>query len=178
MAELATMARPYARAAFNYASGGSVLQEWSESLALLSAVAQDDTMKKLCSSPSLTAEQQAEAIISVCGDKLDGNVQNLVKLLAENSRLSLLPLVATMFDEFKANKEKTVEVDIASAFDLDDQIEQRLAERLAKRLDRSVSIKTTVDKSLLGGVVIRAGDLVIDGSVRGKLAKLAEAINI
>lgn len=178
MAELATLARPYARAAFDYASNSGVLQEWSNSLALLSAVAQQGKIHEVCNSPALTAEQQAKIVIDVCDDKLDAKVQNLVQLLASNGRLSLLPSVAAMFDEFKANREKTVQVEIATAYSLDEQTEQKLAEGLAKKLDRTVTVNSSVDKELLGGVVIRAGDLVIDGSVRGKLAKLAEAINI
>lgn len=176
MAELATLARPYARAAFDQATGGNALQEWSEGLQLLSAVSQQDKVQALYGSPSLTAEQQAAAVNTVCGDALNGKLQNLVKLLAENGRLSLLPEVSSQFEQFKANQERTVDVEISSAFEVDAATEQSLADALEKKLDRSVNVVSSVDKELLGGVLIRAGDLVIDGSVRGKLGKLAEAM--
>ncbi|MEM8500928.1 MAG: F0F1 ATP synthase subunit delta [Pseudomonadota bacterium] len=176
MAELATLSRPYARAAFDQAVTSDQLQSWSDGLQLLSAVSQINKVQVLCSSPSLTAEQQASAVISVCGDALDAKMQNLVKLLAENGRLSLLPEVASQFEQFKANRERTVDVEITSAFEVDSASEQRLSDALQKKLDRSVNVVSTVDKELLGGVLIRAGDLVIDDSVRGKLGKLAEAM--
>ncbi|MFK8018967.1 MAG: F0F1 ATP synthase subunit delta [Pseudomonadales bacterium] len=176
MAELATLARPYARAAFDQANSSNALQEWSEALQLLSAVSQHDKVEALYGSPSLTAEQQADAVITVCGEALSAKMQNLVKLLAENGRLSLLPEVSSQFEQFKANRERTVDVEISSAFDVDSATEQRLADALAKKLDRSVNVNSTVNKDLLGGVLIRAGDLVIDDSVRAKLGKLAEAM--
>ncbi len=177
MAELATLSRPYARAAFDQAVSSDKLQSWSEALQVLGAVSQHEKVQALYNSPSLTAEEQAGAVITVCGDTLDSKMQNLVKLLAENGRLSLLPEVSSQFEQLKANRERTVDVEIASAFEVDSSTEQRLAEALKKKLDRSVNVVSTVDKELLGGVLIRAGDLVIDGSVRGKLRKLAEAMS-
>lgn len=176
MAELATLARPYARAVFDHANSTDSLQAWSTGLQLLSVVSQQDKVQRLCGSPSLTAAQQADAVISVTGDELDQKMKNLVRLLAENGRLSLLPEVASQFEQFKANRERTVDVEIDSAFSIDSTTEQRLAAALEKKLDRSVNVNSKLDESLLGGVVIRAGDLVIDGSVRGKLGKLAEAM--
>lgn len=176
MAELATLARPYARAVFDYAVAAGDMQAWSEMLALLSAVAQQDKILQLCSAPDLTSEQQARAISGVSGDQLNNKGHNFVSLLAENRRLPLLPLVAQLFEGFKAQREKTVNVEITSAFPLEDSTEQKLAASLQKKLDRTVSVATSVNSELLGGVIIRTGDMVIDGSVRGKLAKLAEAI--
>ncbi len=176
MAELATLARPYARAVFDYAVAAGDMQAWSDMLALLAAVAQQPKIEQLCGSPELTNEQQAQAINDVCADQLNDKGRNFVSLLAENGRLPLLPFVAQLYEGFKAQREKTVNVEITSAFPLEDSTEQKLAASLQKKLDRSVSVATTVNSELLGGVIIRTGDMVIDASVRGKLAKLGEAI--
>lgn len=176
MAELATLARPYARAVFDQAQATGSLHAWSEGLSVLSAVSADVKIQQMYSSPSLTAVQQARAVIDVCGDALDAKMQNLIHLLADNGRLPLLPEVAAQFEQLKADQERTVEVEITSAFAVDASTEQKLADALRTKLDRAVSVRSEVDESLLGGVVIRAGDLVIDGSVRGKLAKLSEAL--
>lgn len=176
MAELATLARPYARAAFDQADQDGALREWLESLQLLGAVSQQDKIRQLYNSPTTTAAQQSQVMIEVCGDKLGAKAQNLVRLLAENGRLSLLPEVARQFEQLKSNRERTVEVEIASAFDIDAETEKKLAAALQKKLDREVTVNSSVDKELLGGVVIRAGDVVIDGSIRGKLGKLSEVI--
>lgn len=177
MAELSTLARPYAKAAFEYAVGAGDLAGWSSQLALAAAVSSAGNMVKVLASPSLTSAQQAEAFINVCGDDLGGKVQNFVQVLAENKRLSLLPQISALFEEFKANREKSVEVEVSSVFELDDATQQALAAKLSTILDREVNIKTSIDKELIGGVVIRAADVVIDGSVRGRLAKLAESMH-
>ena len=177
MAELSTLARPYARAAFEYAADANELTQWSEQLATAAAVAATDKMAAVLASPSLTSEQQAEQFLTVCGDELNDKSQNFVKVLAENKRIALLPEIAALFDQFKANREKSVDVEVSSAFELDDAIQEKLAAGLKKNLERDVNLQTVIDKDLLAGVVIRAADVVIDGSVRGRLNKLAEAMN-
>lgn len=177
MAELSTLARPYAKAAFEYAVAAGDLAGWSAQLALAAGVAASDKMVKVLSSPALTSAQQATTFVEVCGDELSDKVKNFVKVLAENKRLGLLPHISALFEEFKANREKSVDVEVASVFELGDDIKQALAGKLATVLDREVNISTTIDKDLIGGVVIRAADVVIDGSVRGRLAKLAEAMH-
>lgn len=177
MAELSTLARPYARAAFEYAAGANELAAWSAQLALAAAVAATGNMNKLLNSPSLTAQQQAEQFVAVCGDEVSEKVQNFIKVLAENKRLPLLSEISALFEEFKANREKSVEVEVATAFELDAAIQEKLAKALSGKLDREVNLHSFVDKKLLGGVVIRAADMVIDGSIRGRLNKLAEAMN-
>ena len=176
MAELSTLARPYAKAAFEYAAGANDLAAWSKQLATAAAVAQADNMVKVLASPSLTSEQQAQAFIDVCGDELAGHAQNFIKVLAENKRIALLPFISALFEEFKANREKSVDVEIATAFELDAGIQDQLAKALTAKLEREVNVQASIEKDLLGGVVIRAADVVIDGSVRGRLAKLAEAM--
>jgi F-type H+-transporting ATPase subunit delta len=125
----------------------------------------------------MTSQQQAEAVITVCGDVLDTNGQNFVKVLSDNKRLSLLPEISKQFEQHKAALEKNVEVEVSTAFELDAASIEALGNALKTKLERDVKVNTVVDKSLVGGVYIRAGDIVIDSSVRGRLAKLAEAMN-
>ncbi len=177
MAELNTLARPYAKAAFEYAYANKDLANWAAMLQLLAQVAKVDVVLKALQTPSLTSKQQAQVIIDICGQDIDVKVQNFVKALAENKRLILLSEIAELFIAFKAEVEKTVDVDVTSAFPLDSASEEKLAKSLAKKLNCEVKVKTSVDKSLIGGIVIRAGDMIIDGSIRGRLTKLAEAMN-
>ncbi len=176
MAELSTLARPYAKAAFQAASDDKQLTEWSAMLSYASLAAQDEQMKKVLDHPSLTSDQKAKAFVDVCEGKLSEKAQNMMHILAENKRLALLPQIASLFDELKALQEKSVDVAVTTAFELSGEQEANLVKALSAKLDRKITISSSTDKSLIGGVIIRAGDLVIDASVRGKLAKLAEAI--
>ena len=177
MAELSTLARPYAKAAFEYAAQAGELQSWSDSLATAGSVAQQPNVVKLLSSPSVTAQQQATALIEICGDALDERGQNFLTVLSENHRLQLLPEISLQFDVLKANREKSVDVELVAAHELDAEQQQKLSDALSAKLERKVNMQVSLDKSLLGGAVIRAGDLVIDGSIRGRLAKLAESLH-
>lgn len=177
MAELSTIARPYAKAAFEYARDHGQLAQWAEQLATASAVVADNRVQAVLNDPALTAEQQAATLGGVCGDTVGTPVRNFIAVLADNKRLALLPQIYVLFAQYKANQEKTVDVDVISAFDLADATREKLAAVLSKKLQRQVQVRTSTDKHLLGGVLIRAGDLVIDGSVRGRLNKLAAAMN-
>lgn len=177
MAELSTLARPYAKAAFQYAADANDLQGWSQNLAIVAAVAQQDAVEKLLSSPSYTAAQQAEKTIEVCGDAITDKIRGFMQVLAENRRLQLLPQIYQQFEVLKANREKTVEVDVVSATEISTEQQNKLASALSAKLERDVNMQVSVDDSLIGGAVVRAGDTVIDGSIRGRLAKLAEALN-
>ena len=177
MAELTTVARPYAKAAFEFAADAGDLQGWSTSLATAGAVAQQPAVVKLLSSPSSTAAQQAAAVIEICGDALSATGQNFIAILSENRRLQLLPQISHQFDIMKANREKAVEVDVVAAHEMGADQQQQLSDALSAKLERKVNMQVSLDKSLLGGAVIRAGDTVIDGSIRGRLTKLAESLN-
>ncbi|MDB3855872.1 F0F1 ATP synthase subunit delta [Halieaceae bacterium] len=177
MAELSTLARPYARAVFEHALAAGALAQWSEQLATVAAVSQQEKMVQLLSSPSLTSDQLAQIVIDVCADQLDEQGGNFIKVVAANKRLSLLPEIFSLFALLKANQEKSVDVEVVSAYELAEATQQKLSDALAAKLERTVKLDSVVDSSLLGGVLIRAGDLVIDGSVRGRLEKLAEAMN-
>jgi len=177
MAELTTLARPYARAAFEVASSSDQLQSWSDMLRQLANVVSNDRVAEMLSSPSLTGDQQAQIVIDLCGDEISGQLQNFISVLSENKRLSLLPEIVGLFDILKADQELTVDVEISTAFALVEKTEEKLAQAIKEKLNRDVKIHSQVDKNLIGGMVIRAGDLVIDDSVRGKLHKLAEAMS-
>ena len=177
MAELSTLARPYAKAAFQYAADANDLQAWSDSLAIVAAVAQQQAVVKLLSSPSYTAAQQAEKTIEICGDAINDKSRGFIQVLAENRRLQLLPQISQQFEVLKANREKTVEVSVVSASEISTEQQNKLASALSAKLEREVSMQVSIDDNLLGGAIVRAGDTVIDGSIRGRLAKLAEALN-
>jgi len=177
MAELSTLARPYARAAFEYAQAAGDLAGWEAMLNQAAAVVATEVVNKLIASPSLTSEQVAQQFIELLGEELNDKGQNFVSTLAVNKRLALLPSIAEQFALMKANIEKAVDVEVTSAFDLADDTAVKLETALATNLERQVRLTSITDSSLIGGVVIRAGDTIIDGSVRGRLAKLAEAMN-
>ena len=177
MAELTTIARPYAKAAFQYAQACGKATQWAESIGVLAAVVASDNVSAYLDQPQLTAEQQADALAEVCGDALNDSVKNFIVIMAENKRLPVLPEVFVLYSRYLAELEQTEEVNVASAFELTADEEQKLITTLKKKLGKEVTLQSTVDKTLIGGVVIHAGDLVIDSSVRGKLAKLAETLN-
>ena len=176
MAELTTLARPYAKAVFAEASEKGALDAWSTDLSVLAAFVADPTLAAVLKHPSLTAKQQAQALIDVCGDKLNEAAKNLVAVLSENKRLTLLPQIAALYEELKAQLQNTVDVVVTAAYALSDAQTEKLAKALKARLQCDVRMTSEVDESLVGGAIIRAGDLVIDGSVTGKLSKLAEAM--
>ena len=177
MAESITLARPYAKAAFEVALAGNELGAWSQALSLLAKVAENEQVRRRLLSPSLTAAQQAETLINLCGDELTPKVHKLLNLLAENKRLTLLGEISELFEALKAAQESTVDVELSSAFELNQEVVNKITQALKTRLNREIKLLTRVDKNLIGGAVIRAGDTVIDSSVRGKLTKLAEAMN-
>ena len=178
MAELRTLARPYAKAAFQAASESDSLQFWADQLVLLGSISVDPKVVDAITSSTLDAASQVSTLVDLVGSDLSGAVNNFLHILAENKRLLLLPSVAELFVELKANLERSVEVNISTAFALDDTTETKLTQALKEKLQRDIQVHTNVDKSLLGGVVVRAGDIVIDGSVKGRLAKLAEAMSV
>lgn len=172
MAEQITIARPYAKAAFEYALSQNALTAWSDMLGYAAVVASDEAMIKCLDDPQLTADKKAELFSSVCADRIDAAGRNFIAQLAQNKRLSVLPEIYLLFTALLAEQEKTVDVNVQSAYALTDEQAQKLADSLKKRLGREVNLQSEVDSSLIGGLIIRAGDMVIDGSIRGKLAKL------
>lgn len=176
MAEFSTLARPYARAAFEHAAAEDTLESWSRALGLLALLAEDARISAPLRSPALVREQRAQLLIDLCGDELDIQVRNFLQVLAANNRLPLLPEIFQQFQALKADHQRLVEVEVTSAAAIDEAQRSRLAEALVKRLGREVSVQVSIDPSLIGGAIVRAGDTVIDGSLRGRLNKLADAL--
>jgi F-type H+-transporting ATPase subunit delta len=172
MSELTTIARPYAKAAFDFAIEANTVENWLEMLVFAAQVADDTTIKSYLSGGA-SVEQAQDIFLKVCDVQLDSNGQNLIKVMAENQRLLVLPQVVTQFRELKAEHEKTVSVDVTSAVELTAEQETTLCAALEKRLARKVKLNCNIDANVVSGLVIKAGDMVIDGSVRGKLNRLA-----
>ena len=177
MAELTTLARPYAKAAFEFADDNAALDHWSGALQSLAAVVAETRVADRLSDPLATSEQHAQTLVDLMGDSIDGKIQNFVQNLAANKRLGLLAEISSLFDLMKSNREQVLDVRISSAYELSDQQEKTLAEALGKNLRRAVTLECEVDESLIGGAFINAGDTIIDGSVRGRLTKLTETMN-
>ncbi len=172
MSERVTLARPYAEAAFTLAQERKDLSKWSQMLRLLGGIVNDAQMQTVIANPRITRERVAGLAIDVGGGQFTKEAHNFIRLLAQNQRLQLAPEIAELFDALKADIEKTVEAEVISAVKLDDKQIQTIAAALKKRLGREVQVQAKVDASLVGGAVIRAGDLVIDGSVTGRLRAL------
>ena len=177
MAELRTVARPYAKAAFQKALEAGGLDVWSSALSQLKAVSSQEKVAELIVAPSLTAAAKAQSLAEICGDVLGSEQKNFVSVLAVNNRLSLLPEISNLFEEFKAQQQSNVQVVVQPAYTLDAETEQRISSALKSKLNSDVTVETSVDATLLGGALIKVGDAVIDGSVKGRLAKLATAMN-
>ncbi|KLV05031.1 MULTISPECIES: F0F1 ATP synthase subunit delta [Photobacterium] len=175
MSDMTTIARPYAKAAFDLAVEKGELAAWAEMLTFAAEVARNETIQEILSS-GYAAEKLTEVFLSVCGEQLNENGQNLIKVMAENGRLKALPAVCEEFMLLKSEHEKTIEAAVISAVELNDSQLEAISEKLAKRLDRKVKLTCSVDETLIAGVVIRAGDLVIDNSVRGKLSRLSDTL--
>lgn len=173
MAELSTVARPYAQAVFEIAQEQGNLAAWSDMLAAAATVSDDPAMQQVLASPGITREQVADLFVEVCGDALDDGGRNFVRVLADNHRLGLLGEVAAQYATLRAEAERTIEATVASAFELSEAQQQKLAGALKERLGREVRLTCEIDKTLIGGAVIHAGDLVIDGSALGRLGRLA-----
>jgi len=176
MAEQATIARPYARAAFEYAHVHNALKQWSDALAIAAAVAADASVAKLLNNPGVSPTQIVDLIADIAGNKVDAASRNFIATLASNRRIAFLPQISAMYEALRATIENRAVVNVTSAAPLSDAQQQRLASALKKRLNRDVQLDCKIDPELIGGAVIRCGDLVIDGSVKVRLARLAAEV--
>jgi F-type H+-transporting ATPase subunit delta len=173
MADKSTIARPYAKAAFEEARDRGRLGPWSQTLRTAAAVVGDSRVESLLGNPHVTPAQLAGLVGEIAGPQLDEEGRNFLRTLADNHRLAVLPEIAALFDELKAEAEGVIDVTVTSAAPLDEAQRGQLAEALERRLRRSVRLQCATDPALIGGAVLRAGDLVIDGSLRGKLERIA-----
>ena len=176
MAELATIARPYARAAFETAQAAGTLAAWSVLLKRAAVAAAQPDFAVLIGNPQVGADALADLLGEIAGGDAGGPGAAFLTLLARRNRLVALPAIASQFDAMHAAAENRADVEVISAVALSDAQQRAFAQAMQRRLGREVVIHPRVDASLLGGAVIRAGDLVIDGSVKGRLAKLAASL--
>ena len=175
MSELTTVARPYAKAAFDFAVEAKAIDSWLEQLTFAAEVAKDETIKGYLSGGT-SVEQAQTLFLNVCGEQIDSQGQNFLKVMAENERLLVLPQVLEQFTALKAEFEQEITVDVTSAVKLKVAQTKTLSAALEKRLARKVKLNCIVDKKVVSGLIIQAGDLVIDGSVQGKLNRLATTL--
>jgi F-type H+-transporting ATPase subunit delta len=178
LADKTTIARPYAKAVFEQASADKQLAAWSDALRTGAAVVKDARVENLLGNPQIAPSQMAGLVFDVAGSKLGADgagdaSRNFFDMLAENRRLAYLPEIAVLFDELKDKAEGVVDVTVTSAAPLDAGQQKTLSSALERRLKRSVRLHCETDRKLIGGAVVRAGDLVIDGSVLAKLHRIA-----
>ena len=182
MSDFETAARPYAKAIFELASAEGNLQGWGDSLQVAAVIASDADMQAMFELPSMLASEQRELFLSVMSGVKDApemsvDFKNLVALLAENSRLMVLPSIATAFETLKQEAEGKIEVQVRTAQKLSAKQQEAMAKSLAKKLGKEISVTTEIDESLIAGAIIQAGDMVIDGSAKGRLDKLTTMLN-
>lgn len=175
MSEFITVARPYAKAAFDFAVEHQNVDRWQQMLAFCAEVTRNENVVEMLSG-ALAPETLSNLFIELCGDQLDESGQNFIKVMAENGRLLVLPEVLQQFNTLRDALEATVDVEVTSAATLSDEQLNKISAAMEKRLSRKVKLNCKIDKSVMAGVVIRAGDLVIDGSIRSRLERLADVL--
>lgn len=173
MAEVVTIVRPYAVAAFKLAKEKNGLAHWSEMLGFSAAVAADPRMQAYIENPEITGVELEKTFLGIVGSKLDEAGKNMIKLLVEYGRLGMLPQVATAFEELKALDEGVLDAEITAATPLTDAEVKALVKRLESKFGKKIEANVKVDPEIIGGVKIIVGDTVIDASVRGQLQELA-----
>lgn len=176
MSELATLARPYAAAVFKRAKETNASKDWSKNLAFLTAVLGDDSIFRIIDDPKVSKLSLQTLLLDISEGQLNQEGQNFLKLLIENNRLSLVPAITELFETYKAEDEGSIEIDVTTAFAFTKESKQSFNATLEKVFGKKVSMKVAVDSALIGGVLVRAGDQVIDASVRGQLQQLAQRL--
>lgn len=176
MAEAISVARPYALAAFDEARKLGDLKGWSDLLQAAADAVCHPEVRMLIASPRVLKSQMEDLMLAIAGSRASAAGKNFIRLLVESQRLILLPEIAAMFETMRAEAEKSVDVVVASAFELSEAQKQKIIAAMKNRMGREVRLSCEIDRELLGGIVIRAGDKVIDGSARTHLSGLASAL--
>jgi len=176
MADYASIARPYAKAVFDLAQESNAFEAWKDTLETAAAVSQDEAFGELISDPKIDKSKLTDLLVDVCSKSLPEGGSNLFKLLIQNDRLQALPEVAAQFEELVAKAQQSVNAEIITAMALSDDQKQALSAALESKLGLKVSLNETIDPELIGGAIVKAGDLVIDGSAKGRIEKLATAL--
>jgi len=176
MQEKTTQARPYAIAAFEQAQDEGKLSDWSNMLYILSLVVSDTQMQSVMDNPKVGTQALSDFVLDVCGKNLSDTGKNFVKLLVDAGRLSLAPQIYQLFEQNRADAEGIVEVEVVSAFPVEADEQKKIADAMGKRLGKRIEVSTRIDESLIGGVIIRTGDSVIDASIKGRLKQLGNEL--
>ena len=177
MAELATIARPYAEALFRLAKEGNALTAWAEKLAFIAAVYQDPQMQAAIGNPKVTANDVERLMLAICGERIDGAARNFIQLLVRNRRLVVLPQIREQFEKLKLEDEGKLDAKISSAYPLDDAQRNHVVNLLSSRFKRNINATVTIDPELIGGIKVEVGDKVWDASVRGRLQTMAVTLS-
>ena len=178
MAQNSHIARPYAQAIFELAQDSQQLESWSGHLELLSEIVTNEQMSSVISGPRISRDAVLEIILDIGSDAIDDQVRNLVRILTHYRRLAVIPDIAKMYETLRAEAEGIIEAEVESAQAMSSEHEQIIADALEGKLGRKVRLSNVVNKELIGGVVVRAGDWVIDGSIRAQLNKLSSALGV
>lgn len=176
--ETSSIARPYAEAAFAHASEKGNLDLWSEMLGFMAQVINNDEISVIIGNPAIDQAKLLELLLDIGGGRLNDEGQNLVRLLVANKRVSVIPAIAAQFEALKNQSEGAIDVVIASAFEMKPAQEKIIRDALKKKFSREINITNEIDETLIGGIRIKAGDMVIDGSIKGQLQKLANELGI
>lgn len=176
MSDINTIARPYAKAVFESAVEHKLLEDWSLQLKNLALIVKNEHMLPLLSNPLIAKEELVKLICEIAGRSLNEEGKQLISLLAEKKRLNILPAIANHYENYLAEFERTIDVRVVSAFPIDQTRLQKLQHALQKYLNRQVHLQFDIDNTILGGAIIYANDLVIDGSLRKRLNRLSESL--
>ncbi len=176
MAEAITVARPYAEAVYKLAVASNTLTQWSKMLQLAAAIAENEHVKLLGGNPMVSAKQLGEIILEIGGNKFNSESRNLVMLLTENKRITVLPQISELFEQLKAQHEGVLEAKIVSAFAMESKQLKKLIEDLEQKFKHKIEAQVSVDPELIGGIKVEIGDEILDTSVRGKLEAMAVAL--
>ena len=176
MRDNATIARPYAQAVFEHAQEEGNMEQWSSLLKALSLIVQDSQMRLILSSPKISPQQLMELVTGIVGDQLSNTGMNFIKVLISANRLIYVSNIFELFEKRRAEAEGKMEIDVITAFELEPDQASKISEAMGKKLGKKINISSAIDKSLIGGMIVKAGDSVIDASLRGRLTELQNSL--
>ena len=177
MSTVTTLARPYAKAAFELAEADNATGRWNDMLDLASTLVSEQTIAKLLQSPDVTSSQLVKVLSDIAGEAFDDRFRDYLSVLSENKRFPLMPEIAALYQKLREEADKLLRVKVVSAFALDDDQASRLKAALARRFDREILLESKVDSSVIGGAVVYADGQVIDGSLKDRLTKLSNSLS-
>ena len=176
MSNVTTLARPYAKAAFDLADADNATGSWNDMLALASTLVSEESMANLLQSPEVGGKQVVEILSDIAGESFNDRFRDYLWVLAENKRFPLIPEIATLYQKLREEADKLLRVKVVSAFALDENQATRMKEALARRFEREILLESEVDSSIIGGAIVYAGGQVIDGSLKDRLTKLSNSL--